>query len=67
LKYGSATPAVRRVQRALNTAGNPRLSVTGILTQPTVDAIKAFQARLGMSRYGVVSPMTWDALVAGRH
>ena len=66
VKYGSAGTAVRRLQRALNAAGVSHLRVTGVLTQPTVDAVKAYQGRLHFSRYGVVTPMTWDALAASR-
>ncbi len=66
VKYGSAGTAVRRLQRALNASGVSQLSVTGVITRPTVDAIKAYQARLHYSQYGVATPATWNALGAGR-
>jgi hypothetical protein len=66
VKYGSAGTAVRRLQRGLNASGVSTLSVTGVLTQPTVDAIKAYQGRTGLPKYGVATPATWKALAAGR-
>ncbi len=66
VKLGSASAAVRRVQRGLNAAGVSNLDVTGVLTQPTVDAIKAYQGKLHMHRYGVMTPFTWAALGRGR-
>jgi peptidoglycan hydrolase-like protein with peptidoglycan-binding domain len=67
VKYGSARSAVRRLQRALNASGVSTLSVSGVMTQPTVDAVKRYQARLGMKQYGVVTPVTWQALTDGRY
>jgi hypothetical protein len=66
VKYGSAGTAVRRLQRALNASGVSKLGVSGVVTKPTVDAIKAYQGRLGMHRYGVATPATWTALSSGR-
>ena len=66
VKYGSARSAVRKVQRALNASGISQLTVTGVMTQSTVDAVKRYQGRLGMKQYGVVTPVTWQALAEGR-
>ena len=62
VKYGSARSAVRKLQRALNASGVSQLTVTGVMNQATVDAVKRYQGRLGMKRYGVVTPATWRAL-----
>ena len=44
LKFGSAGPEVRRVQRALNAASNSAaLDVTGVFTGPTQTALRAWQ------------------------
>ena len=67
VKYGSARSAVRRLQRALNASGVSQLAVSGVMTQPTVDAVKRYQGQLGMKQYGVVTPATWQALTAGRY
>jgi len=66
VKYGSARSAVRKVQRALNASGVSQLTVTGVMTRTTVDAVKRYQGRLGIRQYGVVTPGTWRALNAGR-
>jgi len=66
LKYGSASIAVRRVQRALNAADAAGLSVTGVFTAATTTAVKRYQRAHGLSATGVVAAPTWRALEAGR-
>ena len=65
LKVGSAGPAVRRVQRALNAAGKPRLTVSGTFDTATADAVKAWQAKVGLAATGIVVPKAWKKLQAG--
>jgi hypothetical protein len=66
LKYGSTGPAVRHVQRALNaaTAGTD-LAITGLFTQKTDSALRAWQSATDRRTSGVVNPGTWAALAAG--
>ncbi|KQP65573.1 glycoside hydrolase domain-containing protein [Nocardioides sp. Leaf285] len=66
LKTGSAGPAVRRVQRALNAASpDTRVVVTGVFAAPTERAVKAWQQRTGQQASGVVNVATWRKLAAG--
>jgi hypothetical protein len=65
LKYGSVGEAVRRVQRALNAAVDARLDITGVVTQPTVQAVRAYQRAVRIAPNGVVAATTWERLVAG--
>ena len=66
LKYGSAGPEVRRVQRALNAASNSAaLAVTGVFTGPTQAALRTWQDRVGDDVDGIVGPETWALLRAG--
>ncbi|MBB6628402.1 DUF1906 domain-containing protein [Nocardioides sp. KIGAM211] len=66
LKFGSAGPDVRRVQRALNAARpKAQLSVTGVVTAATTTALRAYQSRQGLEVSGVVAGPTWKALRAG--
>jgi len=66
LKRGSATNAVRRVQRALNAATSSTLSVTGVFDAKTTAAVLAYQQRRGLPRTGVVAGDTWTQLESGR-
>jgi hypothetical protein len=62
-KIGSAAPAVRRLQRALNAAlGSPNLTVTGVFTTATDDALRAWQGQAGLPRSGVAAWNTWAEL-----
>ncbi|HSP61200.1 MAG TPA: glycoside hydrolase domain-containing protein [Ornithinimicrobium sp.] len=66
VKFGSAGPEVRRVQRALNAASKgAQLEVTGVFTGPTDKALRAYQARVGITVSGVAAPNTWTALRTG--
>jgi len=66
LKFGSAGPAVRRVQRALNAArGDTQLTVTGVFNSATQSALKAWQGRVGLTVDGIAGPETWAALRGG--
>lgn len=65
VKRGSAEPAVRRVQRALNAADHAGLSVTGIYKKSTVNAVKRYQRDHHRTRTGVVAPRLWRMLHDG--
>ena len=66
VKFGSAGPEVRRIQRALNAASRgAQLEVTGVFAGPTDKALRAYQDRVGLTASGVAAPATWKALRAG--
>jgi peptidoglycan hydrolase-like protein with peptidoglycan-binding domain len=66
LKFGSTGPSVRHVQRALNAASSGTgLKVTGLFTQKTDFALRAWQIATQRTASGVVNPGTWAALAAG--
>jgi Domain of unknown function (DUF1906)/Putative peptidoglycan binding domain len=65
LKRGSAHPAVRRLQRALNAADHANLRITGIYTKGTARAVKHYQRDHRRTRTGVVAPALWRRLHAG--
>jgi len=63
LKFGSAGPAVRRVQRTLNAAsGTAGLAVSGVFSAATQSALRTWQDRVGDDVDGIVGPETWQAL-----
>lgn len=66
LKYGSAGPAVRRLQRTLN-AANPQteLNATGVFDAATTVALKSWQTRVGFETSGVANAESWAGLAAG--
>ncbi|WP_435742327.1 glycoside hydrolase domain-containing protein [Nocardioides sp. SYSU DS0663] len=67
LKFGSAGPAVRRVQRALNAAEpDTKLRVSGVFDNRTDRAVRAWQSEVGFTVSGVVNPESWAALQAGK-
>ena len=66
LKFGSASNAVRRVQRALNAAVGAEPVVTGVFDADTERAVRGYQARIGLPLTGVVVGDTWEALESGR-
>ena len=66
VKFGSAGPEVRRIQRALNAASRgARLKVTGVFAGPTDKALRAYQQRVDIAASGVAANATWKALQAG--
>ena len=65
VKFGSASKAVRRLQRALNAADGAGLTVTGVFNTRTTIAVKRYQAGHRMPRTGVVSATMWRRLLAG--
>jgi peptidoglycan hydrolase-like protein with peptidoglycan-binding domain len=68
VKYGSAGPAVRRVQRALNavTDRTQPLTPSGVFDAATTTTLKAWQQSVGVQVSGVAGTQTWKALAAGR-
>ena len=66
LRRGAHSADVTRVQRALNAAGTPRLTVTGTYDRATALAVGAYQKRVGVAATQVVSARTWTALATGR-
>jgi hypothetical protein len=68
VKFGSAQPAVRRVQRALNAMfdRSTPLKATGVFDSPTTTALKAWQKKIGIEQSGVVGTVSWKALAAGK-
>jgi hypothetical protein len=66
VKYGSAAPAVRRLQRALNAADVAGLKVTGVVDASTTTAIRTYQAHHRLPTTGVAGPSVWRLLLAGR-
>jgi hypothetical protein len=66
MKYGVASQAVRRLQRALNAADHAGLAVTGVFEAETTAAVKRYQADHGLAPTGVVLEDLWLLLKAGR-
>ena len=65
LKVGSASDAVRRVQRSLNAADRAGLAVTGIFDARTTAAVRTYQRDHALSQTGVVTTALWAKLQAG--
>ena len=66
LRSGTRGADVIRVQRALNAARAPYLSVNGVYDAKTQSAVGAYQSSVGISPTKVVSSQTWAALRKGR-
>ena len=66
LKAGSASDAVRRLQRAL-VADGLQLPVTGVVGPRTTRAVQSYQRDVGQEATGVVTPDLWVLLQRGRH
>jgi peptidoglycan hydrolase-like protein with peptidoglycan-binding domain len=66
VKLGSAGRAVRRVQRSLNAASRPGLTVTGVFDAATDAALRDWQRAVGLDVTGVASADDWAALQSGR-
>lgn len=62
LKHGSASDAVRRLQRGLNAAVRADQRVTGVFTARTTRAVIRYQRLNGLPRTGVVADDTWASL-----
>ncbi|MGH3443983.1 MAG: glycoside hydrolase domain-containing protein [Nocardioidaceae bacterium] len=66
LKRGSTGPAVRRAQRALNSALPGAKAVTGRFGARAATRVRHYQAHLGHRPTGVLTQSTWSALQHGR-
>ncbi len=66
MKYGAAGEGVRRLQRALNSASDDRVPVTGVFEAETTAAVKRYQSRLDTAATGVLTPRLWGMLQAGK-
>jgi hypothetical protein len=67
LKTGSAGPAVRNVQRALNAASSSsRIVVTGVWNAATATALTAWQGRHDLPATGIMAASSWAELQSGR-
>ncbi len=64
-KVGSASVAVRRLQRGLNAADRAGLRVTGVFGSATTAAVRAYQGEHHMVRTGVAGSGVWRRLLAG--
>lgn len=67
LKYGSASSAVRDLQRALAIAvPTARVAVTGRFDSVTATALTAYQKKLGVKHPGIAAATTWAMIGAGK-
>jgi hypothetical protein len=66
VKLGSAGAAVRRLQRALNSAsGRTQLDVSGIFDGATDATLRAWQKKNDLETSGVAGDQSWSALQRG--
>jgi peptidoglycan hydrolase-like protein with peptidoglycan-binding domain len=65
MKYGAAGEQVRRLQRALNSASDEQLPITGVFEGATTAAVKRYQSRLDTPATGVVTSGLWKKLQRG--
>jgi len=62
VKIGSASLAVRRLQRAINAGIDTRLSVSGIFDKATDSGLREWQQANGLQPTGVAAWDTWTAM-----
>jgi peptidoglycan hydrolase-like protein with peptidoglycan-binding domain len=65
MKFGAASTAVRRLQRALNAADGAGLPVSGVFEGATTKAVKAYQKDHKLAATGVVTTPMWQLLQRG--
>lgn len=66
VKYGSAGPAVRRLQRTLNAAAlGKSVPTNGVFDTATFGAVRTWQSKVGITASGVVAAESWTKLAAG--
>jgi peptidoglycan hydrolase-like protein with peptidoglycan-binding domain len=66
MKIGSASNAVRRLQRALNAATPSKLEATGVYDKKTAKAVKRYQKARKLPPSGVTTDEVWTQLFDGR-
>ena len=59
LKFGSASHAVRRLQRAINIGVATHVEMTGVFDGATVSALREWQKKRGLPATGVAAWNTW--------
>ena len=64
LGRGDVGTKVMKLQNRLVGMGWVKMKADGIYGQNTLDAVKAFQKKVGLEADGVTDPKTWDALFA---
>jgi len=63
LRSGSKVPAVRTLQRNLNTITGAKLTVTGTFDRATRSAVIEFQKANGLTADGIVGKKTWAKII----
>jgi peptidoglycan hydrolase-like protein with peptidoglycan-binding domain len=66
LHPGASGADVTQVQRALNAAGSPALTITSKYGVGTRNAVGAYQKRVGLPATKIVGARTWAALRSGK-
>jgi len=66
LQNGSTGPAVRRLQRALTAALSRTVTIDSQFGPLTEQAVKDYQSGRTLGSDGLVGPLTWGALQAGK-
>jgi peptidoglycan hydrolase-like protein with peptidoglycan-binding domain len=61
LRFGNSGESVRVLQRLLRSNGYP-VTIDGSFGALTESAVRAFQARRGLTTDGIVGPVTWREL-----
>ena len=61
ISYGSSGDDVKKLQKALNSAGY-NLAVDGIFGTKTQSAVRSYQQKNGLSVDGIVGVNTWNSL-----
>jgi len=67
VQQGSTGDAVRAAQSQIHSRGDGanQITIDGVFGPVTDNAVRAFQALLGLSADGIVGPQTWNHLVNG--
>ena len=66
VKVGSAGPAVRRLQRAINASGAAVVPPRGVFDTATGSALRSWQRAVGVQQSGVLTSSVWRLLQQGR-
>ncbi len=63
LRYGSTGTEVMLLQLALGRSGSPAGNIDGVFGTRTLNALRRFQSRNGLTPDGIAGPATWEALM----
>jgi hypothetical protein len=66
LANGASGEAVSRLQRSLTAALGTAIAIDGLFGAETEQAVRDYQSSRGLDADGIVGPLTWEALQAGR-